>query len=100
MTILRHPERRLVHVDLHGDDNFGCDHHFAGIIDWGDALCSDPHCDLPSLFFCAFGVPVGSQSAVWMPSNATTPISVGAFVNAPAAGILRSDSFSCVAVRL
>jgi aminoglycoside phosphotransferase (APT) family kinase protein len=48
-------ERCLVHADLHGDHILVRDGHLAGIIDWGDALCGDPYCDLPALFFGTFG---------------------------------------------
>ena len=44
-----------MHADLHGDHVFVHDGHLAGIIDWGDALCGDPHHELPALFFGTFG---------------------------------------------
>lgn len=48
-------ERRLVHADLTGDHLFVHRRRLVGIIDWGDALLTDPYYDLPALHLHAFG---------------------------------------------
>jgi hygromycin-B 7''-O-kinase len=47
--------RRLLHGDLHADHIFVDGARLVGVIDWGDALCGDPHYELPALFFGTFG---------------------------------------------
>jgi aminoglycoside phosphotransferase (APT) family kinase protein len=52
------PERRLVHADLHDHHIFvrqpveGAD--LVGIVDWGDALLTDPYYELPALHLHTF----------------------------------------------
>jgi hygromycin-B 7''-O-kinase len=46
---------RLVHADLTAEHLFVHDGDLAGIIDWGDAMTTDPHYDLGPLHLGAFG---------------------------------------------
>jgi aminoglycoside phosphotransferase (APT) family kinase protein len=48
-------DRRLLHADLHNDHVFVHGPNLVGVIDWGDALWTDPYYELPSLHFGTFG---------------------------------------------
>lgn len=49
------PVRRLVHADLTVDHIFVDRVRLVGIIDWGDAMVTDPYYDLGALYLDAFG---------------------------------------------
>jgi aminoglycoside phosphotransferase (APT) family kinase protein len=48
------PVRRVVHADLHGDHLFVDGARLVGIIDWGDAMATDPYYELPALHLMTF----------------------------------------------
>ncbi|HZC26563.1 MAG TPA: aminoglycoside phosphotransferase family protein [Actinopolymorphaceae bacterium] len=48
------PSRRLIHADLTEDHFFLSDDELVGIIDWGDALATDPYYELAALHLGAF----------------------------------------------
>jgi aminoglycoside phosphotransferase (APT) family kinase protein len=47
-------ERRLVHADVTSDHVFVVDGRLEGIIDWGDAVATDPHYELVALHLDVF----------------------------------------------
>jgi aminoglycoside phosphotransferase (APT) family kinase protein len=48
------PERRLVHADLTADHVFVAGGDLVGVIDWGDAMVTDPYYELGALHLGAF----------------------------------------------
>lgn len=55
LTAYRSPEKALVHADVTEDHIFTADGRLTGIIDWGDAMVTDPFYDLAALHLGAFG---------------------------------------------